>query len=104
MERLKDSTNFNEEMFKVLEIMEQKGFLLESDHPYAYSMQYRTAVNDVCEWLSENGYMGTLDTDGHYDPYAGAVYGLYDKDRISYEEMQKELAKEAKRQAECSGE
>lgn len=99
MNGLKGSVDFDTEMSKVLAIMECKGFIVESDHPYAYSMQYPAAFNDVSEWLAENGYQGNLDTDGHYEPYAGNVYGLYDKDRISYEKMHKELIKEGKRQA-----
>lgn len=93
------SPNFDKEMETVLAILEHKGFVLESDHPYAYSMQYGTAFKDVIEWLAEHGYKGNLDTDGHFDPYAGAVYGLFDKDRISREKMHKELIKEGKRQA-----
>ena len=27
--------------------MEEKGFVLESDHPYAYAMQYSDAYDDV---------------------------------------------------------
>ena len=99
MAGLKNSADFEKEMYKVLDIMEQKGFIIESDHPYAYSMQDIESFNDVCEWLAENGYEGNLAKDGHYEDYAGAVYGLYDKDRISYEKMHKELIKEGKRQA-----
>ena len=29
--------------------MEDKGFVLESDHPYAYEMQYSDAYDDVVE-------------------------------------------------------
>lgn len=100
MNGLKNSANFEKEMYKVLAFLERKGFITEADHPYAYSMQYLASFNDVCEWLAENGYEGNLATDGHFEPYAGAVYGLYDKDRISYEKMYKELIKEGKRQAE----
>lgn len=99
MKRFKDCADFDEEMSKVLAIMEHKGFIVEADHPYAYSMQYPEAFNDVSEWLAKNGYEGNLATDGHFEPYAGAVYGLFDEDRISREEMHKELVKEGKRQA-----
>lgn len=99
MNGLKGSADFNKEMMTVLAIMERKGFMLESDHPYACSMQYGAAFNDVSEWLSENGYDGILDTDGYFAPNAGAVYGLFDKNRISREKMHKELIKEGKRQA-----
>ena len=99
MGRLKECNDFEKEMASVLEIMESKGFMVESDHPYAYNMQYSGDFNDVREWLKENGYEGNLDTDGHFDSYGGAVYGLFDKDRISREKMHKELIKEGKRQA-----
>lgn len=99
MERLKDSANFDEEMSAVFTIMKHKGFMVEADHPYAYSMQYGAAFEDVTEWLAKNGYDGNFGADSHFEPCAGAVYGLYDKDRISYEKMHKELIKEGKRQA-----
>ena len=99
MEGLRNSTDFDIEMSTVFAIMEQKGFMVEADHPYAYSMQYPAAFNDVSEWLAENGYEGSLDTDGYYDPRAGAVYGLFDKDRISREKMHEKLIEEAERQA-----
>lgn len=99
MVHFKDSPNFDKEMETVLAILERKGFVVESDHPYAYSMQYGTAFKDVSEWLAEHGYEGDLSTDGHFEPYAGAIYGLFDVSRISHEKMHKELIKEGKRQA-----
>lgn len=101
MHRLKYCADFDKEMAKVLSIMEVKGFIVEFDHPYAYSMQYPAAFNDVSEWLERNGYDGTLDTQGYFDSHAGSVYGLYDTDRVSYEEMHRELIAEGKRQARC---
>lgn len=98
MNGLKNYSDFDKEMSVVLAIMEDKGFIVESDHPYAYSMQYAEAFNDVSEWLKENGYNGNLDREGYYAQGSGAVYGLFDKDRVSYEEMHKELIKEAKKQ------
>lgn len=94
-----DASLFNEEMLAVQAILERKGFLVEADHCYAYSMQHSAAFEEVGNWLAEHGYDGTLKTLGHFDPDAGAVYGLYDEDRISFERMRKELVKEAKRQA-----
>lgn len=102
MSGLKDSADFEKEISKVLKIMERKGFNVEADHPYAYSMQYVVAFNDVSEWLAKNGYEGDFATEGHFEPCAGAVYCLYDKNRISYEKMRKELNKEGKRQAKLS--
>lgn len=99
MNGLKDNVDFNKEMVAVLAIMERKGFMVEADHPYAYSMQHSAAFEDVSEWLAENGYDGNLGTDGYFEPCAGAVYGLYDKNKISYEKMHQELIKEGKRQA-----
>lgn len=95
-----DKNEFDNEMKKVKEIIEIKGYILESDHRYAYSMQYNTAFNDISSWLKDNGYNGKLSTQGYFDHHAGAVYGLYDTDRISYEKMHRELVKEAKRQSE----
>lgn len=95
-----DETEFNREMLIVQEIMENKGFLIEADHSYAYLMQYGSAFKDVSDWLLKHGYNGDLEIDGYFYPHYGAVYGLYDSDRISYEKMHEELIKEAKRQAE----
>ena len=101
MGRLKECNDFEKEMASVLEIMESKGFMVESDHHYAYNMQYRGDFNDVREWLEENGYEGDLDNLGGGEPYSIAVYGLYDKNRVSYQKMRQELSKEAKRQMLC---
>ena len=64
-----DETEFDKEMLIIQEIMENKGFLTEADHPYAYSMQYGEAFNDVNNWLLEHGYNGTLKTDGYFYPH-----------------------------------
>lgn len=48
-----NSNEFDKEMQKVKNIMEEKGFVLESDHPYAYAMQYSDAYDDVVEWLEQ---------------------------------------------------
>lgn len=95
-----NETIFNREMLIIQEIMEDKGFLTEADHPYTYSMQYKEAFNDVNDWLLEHGYNGTLTTASCFAPHAGAIEILYDSDRISYDDINKELIKEAKRQAE----
>ena len=87
---------FNEKMIKVKEILEDKGYVMESDHPYVYAMQYDEAFLDVEEWMEENGYDGHL---GNLGLYKGvAVYGLYYKDRVSYNEMMKHLGDEATKQ------
>ncbi len=62
--------------------MEEKGFVLESDHPYAYAMQYSDAYDDVVEWLEQHDHIGELDKAGFFDGVA--VYALYDELRISY--------------------
>ncbi|MCI5773505.1 MAG: hypothetical protein MR210_02980 [Erysipelotrichaceae bacterium] len=94
----KDEDSFNEEMIKIKEIMERKGFVIESDHRYAYLMQYHSAFCDVNDWLKEKGYHGELGYQGYFAPGVGAVYGLYDSLIISYERMREELINEAKRQ------
>ena len=99
MGRLKDSSNFEKEMVIVLEVMESKGFVVESDHPYADSMQCISDFNDVSEWLISNGYDGKLGTAGYFETYVGAVYCLFDEDRISRERIHQELIKEGKRKA-----
>ena len=100
-------SEFEKEMEKVKEILLSQGYVLESDHPYAYSMQDDDAFYDVKAWLLDNGYDGDLESMGRYEKdledmgirQAGAVYGLYDSNIISYEEMQEKLLEEIKRQS-----
>ena len=82
-----NSKEFDTEMEKVKIIMEDKGFVLESDHPYAYEMQYSDAYDDVVEWLEQHGYNGKLDNVGLFEGVA--VYALYDESRISYSEIKR---------------
>ena len=98
MNNLKENENFEKEMLKILEIMEIKGFIVEDDHPYAYAMQYQMAFNDVSEWLAKNGYEGNLCREGYFDNCVGAVYGIFDKNKMSHDKIRKELKKEVKRQ------
>ena len=55
-------------------IMEDKGFVLESDHPYAYEMQYSDAYDDVVEWLEQHGYNGKLDNVGLFEVLRFMLY------------------------------
>lgn len=91
-----NSKEFDTEMGKVKIIMEDKGFVLESDHQYAYEMQYSDAYDDVVEWLEQHGYNGKLDNVGLFEGVA--VYALYDESRISYSEIISKLKEEAKQQ------
>lgn len=93
-----ESKEFDNEMEKVKEIMDEKGFILEADHPYAYAMQYSAAYDDVVEWLEQHDYIGKLNKAGLFEGVA--VYALYDELRIAYDEIMLELKKEAKRQAD----
>ena len=70
-----NSKEFDKEMEKVKNIMEDKGFVLESDHPYAYAMQYSDAYDDVVEWLEQHGYNGKLDNVGLFE--GGVRFMLY---------------------------
>lgn len=88
-----DENVFEQEMKKIKSILERNGCVLESDHHYAYNMQYGVAFRDVSEWLINNGYKGKLNTLGCYEGVA--VYGLYDPDRVSYDEMLEKLKREA---------
>lgn len=99
MKHFTDDTNFEKEMQKLKNILEDKGFVMESDHRYAYAMQYGTAFDDVKDWLLKNNYNGDLSTQGFFNSNSGAVYGLYDKERISYDDMLNELKNEAERQS-----
>ncbi len=88
--------NFDNEMRIVKEILEEKGYVLESEHPYAYVMQYRVAFDEVDTWLEEHNYEGNFNNVGLFDGVA--VYGLYDMEKITYEDMCSKLREEARRQ------
>ncbi len=96
MKAFASGKDFDREMNKIKKIMDEKGFILESDHILAYSMQYDEVKDDVIEWLYDHGYNGDLRVEGAY--HEGAVYGLYDSTRITLEDMREELKKEAERQ------
>lgn len=92
-----DQTSFDSEMKKFQSIFEEQGYVVESEHPYAYSMQYEEASEEVREWLVGHGYEGDIMSLG--DTFDGiAVYGLFDLDRISMEEVHKLLEEEAHKQ------
>lgn len=69
---------------------------MESDHPFAYSMQYDNAFDDVVEWLTEHNYNSDMESLGIFDGVA--VYGLYDTEKVSYEDMMSNLCMEARKQ------
>ena len=95
-QKMYSKKEFDDEMEIVKNILEEKGFILESDHPFAYSMQYNTAFNDVVEWLAEHSYNSDMESLGLFDGVA--VYGLYDTKKVSYEDMMSNLRMEARRQ------
>lgn len=96
MKYFTDYPQFNKQMQIVKEILERKGFVLSSDHPYANSMQYPDAFKDVKEWLDRSGYIGTVENIGAYDGVD--EYGLYDSSCISLQDMIEKLKKEARAQ------
>ena len=96
MKYFDNNEDFEKNMMLIKEILEEKGFVMESDHPYAYCMQYDKAFDDISEWLSKNDYEGDLDTMGAFERVA--VYGLYDKSKVSFKKMQNDLLSEARRQ------
>lgn len=85
------------EMESFMNILERKGYVIEPDNVYAYSMQYAYFVEAVVNWLENHGYKGDLRSIGAYDGVA--TYGLYDENIVSYETVYQELLKEARRQS-----
>lgn len=85
---------FEKEMLKLEKVLELKGYVLERDHAYAYNMQYYEDYEVVKDWLENRGYKGKLESAGGHNEVA--VYGLYDSNRITYQEMQKKLLDEAR--------
>lgn len=98
MQKQKYTKSFEREMFKIKNFLEDKGFVSESDHMIANSMQYYNEFLKVRGWLKEHGYNGTLDTMSNSGTEPIAVYGLYDRDKVSFEKMKREMNKEAERQ------
>jgi len=96
MKYFTDVIEFNKEMTSLEKILQIKGFVMESDHAYAYTMQYDEAFADVKEWLINNGYKGELKHLGAFEVVA--VYGLYDSNKIDYNDMLEKLLNEAKSQ------
>ncbi len=95
MRYFQDEAAFNEEMKTVKQILERKGYVLESDHVYAKTTKYSDALEDIKDWLLGNGYEGELSSIGNC--YGGiAVYSLYDSNRVSIETMTKKTLVEAK--------
>ena len=92
-----DDEKYNREMQKLKSILEEKGYVSESDHWIAYQMQYEQYVDEINEWLHTHNYCGSVCSDGMYCQ-VGAVYDLYDSDRVSAEENKKYLLEEANRQ------
>lgn len=92
---LREPEDFEENMEALKEILDLKGYVLESDHVFAYSMQYKNCFEDVKSWLISHGYDGDLQSIGAYKKVA--VYGLFDSERITHEEMRGQLLKEADR-------
>ncbi|WP_057490913.1 hypothetical protein [Streptococcus orisasini] len=90
---------FDDQMLRFRTILEDKGYVIESDHPYAYQMQNDDAFDDIKEWLIEKGYEGKVESlcnRGYFKLVA--VYGLFDTELFSYEEINKILEREADRQ------
>lgn len=97
MNYFKDKIQFEKEMMSFKAVLDVKGYVLESDHVYAYAMQYGEAFEEVKSWLEEQGYQGDLKSIGTtYDNLA--VYGLYDSKRIIFKEILEKLLDEAKSQ------
>ena len=96
MGRLRELEDFDEHMEALKEILDLKGYVLESDHGFAYSMRHTDCFEDVKSWLIIHGYDGDLHSFGAYKKVA--VYGLFDLDKITYEEAHERLLKEADRQ------
>jgi len=93
------TTNVAENIKKIIEILREKGCVIENEHPYSYSMQWTEALVELNKLLEEYGYLGEVKSIGN--AYAGiAVYGMYDPDMISYDEAMHYLNIEGKRQSE----
>lgn len=102
MKHWTDKYEFNKEMKSFKQILESKGYILESEHKYTYQMQHKNAFDDVKEWLEQSGYKGDIEAlfcSGKFFPGVGAVYGLFDMSIISHDSIRELLEKEALEQS-----
>lgn len=96
MNNIEEQDDFDTNMQNFMNVLESKGYVMESDHIYAYSMQFPDMKDKVINWLLSHGYNGNLRTIGAFDQVA--VYCLFDEDRISYEKAYAKLLQEAAKQ------
>lgn len=81
-----ERSEFEMQMHVIKEIMDRKGFVVESDHRYAYYMQDDGFFFEVKEWLHDNGYEERPINMGLYDD--DVAYGLFDVEQFKVDEIE----------------
>jgi|GEM_PF-1015478 hypothetical protein len=96
---LKNNKDFEENMKKIKELLEEQGYVCESEHIYGGNFQYQETVDDIKEWLVANGYEGEIHITGRYDSKTGNVYICFDCTKISHFKLNKIIEEEIERQS-----
>lgn len=96
---LKNKKDFDENMEKIKELLDEQGYVCESEHIYGSNFQYSEAVEDIKEWLVVNGYEGEIYIASRYGSKSGNVYVCFDCTKISHSEINKIVEEEIKRQS-----
>jgi len=82
----------------VIELLDKKGYVMESDHPYAKKGKFgKDKLNEMNKMLKTHGYDGQVESIGKVYGTID-VYGLYDESRISFEDALSWLDIEGKHQ------
>ena len=82
------------ELKSVIDILVEKGYVLESDSKLMYQMQYEDCFDNMKRLIYSNGYVGDINLLGLTE-MGNAVWCIYDLNCIEYEAIYQILSKEA---------
>jgi len=88
----------NKQIKLLIAILNKNGYVMESDHPYAKMEKYgKEKLEELKEALKKHGYGGQVESIGK--SYGSiAVYGLYDENKIGFDDAHLFLDAEGKHQ------
>lgn len=92
------SDSYNREMTKVQKLLEEKGYVLETDNILIAPVENLSYFQEVCDWLYEHGYTFKVDWIANSDSSSLAIHSLYDTGWFTREEMQVIINQEAENQ------
>lgn len=92
------SDSYNREMGKVQKLLEEKGYVLETDNTLIASVQYDCKFLEISDWLYTHGYAYKIDWITNSDSSSLSICGIFDTDWLTREKMQAIINKEAEKQ------